>query len=145
MKYQLTCPKCHYEFEYDNGYLDKNITRLGCEIHDILNQLAEHNLLPKPEQRARTDWWKRTKRALAVKQKEMAELKAIRKISDQQIHRYGFEVFKNLVKETVGEDQYKKLIEKMNSELEAYQASELMRHEYSRSNAKSNVTSINKV
>ena len=35
MKYQLTCPKCKYEFSYDNGYLDDNITRLGIEILSI--------------------------------------------------------------------------------------------------------------
>jgi len=34
MKYQLTCPNCHYEWHYDNGYYDDNITRLGIEIHD---------------------------------------------------------------------------------------------------------------
>lgn len=145
MKYQMTCPKCHYEFEYDNGYLDKNIARLGCEIYDIMHQLAEHNMLPKPEQIARTDWWKRAKRSLSEKQKELAELKAIRKVCDQQIKSYEYQVFKDIVKEAVGEEQYKKFIEKMEAELEAYKISGLMRHEYTRSNAKSNVTSINKI
>ena len=145
MKYQMTCPKCHYEFEYDNGYIDKNIARLGCEIRDIQLQLAEHNMLPKPEQKARTDWWKRAKRSLAEKQKELAELKAIRKVSDQQIKSYEYQIFKNIVKEAVGEIQYKKFLEKMDSELEAYRISGLMRHEYTRSNAKSGVTSINKI
>ena len=145
MKYQVTCPKCHHEWHYDNGYYDDNITRLGIEIQDIIMQLRDHKLLPKSEQYARTDWWLSAKRALTQKQKELAELKAIRKMYDQQIKLYEYQTFKHLVKELVGEDEYQKLIRVMESELEAYQASGLMLHEYTRSNSKSNVTSINKI
>ena len=66
MKYQLTCPKCKHEFQYDNGFFDKNISRLGVEIQDIILQLCEHKKLPKNEQYARTDWWLSAKRALAA-------------------------------------------------------------------------------
>lgn len=145
MKYQVTCPNCQYEWHYDNGYYDDNISRLGIEIHNIELQLIKHKQLPKSEQYARTDWWLSAKRAVSEKKKEIAELKAIRKQFDQQIKAYEYQVFKNLVKELVGEDEYKKLISKMESELEAYQASGLMRHEYTRSNSKSDVTRINKL
>lgn len=145
MKYQVTCPNCHYEWHYNNGYFDDNISRLGVEIQDIILQLQKHKQLPKSEQYARTDWWLSAKRALAEKQKQIAELKALRKQYDQQIEEYRFQVFKNITKELVGETEYKKLIEKMELELEAYQASGLMRHEYTRSNSKSSVTSINKL
>jgi hypothetical protein len=145
MKYQVTCPNCHYEWHYDNGYYDDNITRLGVEIQDIILQIHKHNQLPKAEQHARTDWWKSAKRALSEKQKELAELKAIRKQYDQQIKAYEYQTFKNLVKELVGEFEYKKLLERMTEELKAYQISGLMRHEYTRSNAKSSVTSIDKL
>lgn len=142
---QLTCPKCHFEFEYDNGYYDQNIARLGCEIHDIINQLAEYKLLPKGERFAKKEWQKRAKKSLSEKQKEISELKAIRKAADQQLGRYEFEIFKNLVRDAVGEDLYRKLIEEMKSESEAYRISGMMRHEYTRSNSKSNVTNINKI
>lgn len=145
MKYQVTCPKCKYEFHYDNGFFDENITRLGIEIQDIMLQLQNHKQLPKKEQYARTDWWLSAKRALTIKQKELAELKAARKKYDQQIKAYEYQIFKNLTKELVGEKQYKKLIEKMTLELEAYQTSGLMRHEYTRSSSTSDVTSINKI
>jgi hypothetical protein len=145
MKYQVTCPNCHYEWHYDNGYYDDNITRLGIEIQDIIMQLRTHKLLPKSEQYAKTDWWLSAKRALTEKQKQLAELKAIRKQYDQQIKQYEYQVFKNLVKDLVGETKYKELLEQMETELEAYQTSGLMRHEYTRSNSKSSVTSINKL
>ena len=145
MKYQVTCPVCHHEWHYDNGYYDDNITRLGIEIQTITLQLSKHNQLPKSEQRARTDWWLSAKRVLAEKQKELAELKALRKQYDQQIKAYEYQTFKNLVKEYVGEIKYKELLKQMESELEAYRMSDLMRHEYTRSNSKSSVTSINKL
>lgn len=64
---------------------------------------------------------------------------------DQQIKHYEYQTFKNLVKELVGEEKYKELLKQMESELEAYTTSGLMRHEYTRSNSKSGVTSINKI
>lgn len=145
MKYQVTCPNCKYEWHYDNGYYDDNITRLGIEIQDITLQLQKHKQLPKSEQYAKTDWWLSAKRALAEKQKQIAKLKAIRKQYDQQISAYEYQVFKNIVKEAVGEAKYKEFLARMELELEAYQTSGLMRHEYTRSNSKSNVTSINKI
>ena len=141
----MTCPKCKYEFTYDNGYYDKHITRLGNEIRDIQLQLAEHNTLPYHIKMSRTEWWNRAKRSLAEKQKELAELKAIRKVCDQQLKSYEYQTFKNIVKEFVGEEQYHKFIEQMKEDLEAYKISGLMRHEYTRSNSKSNVTGLNKL
>lgn len=142
MKYQLTCPKCHHEFAYDNGYIDKNIARLGHEVREIQLQLAEHKLLPKAEQRKRTAWWLSAKKALAEKTKDLADLKAIRKVSDQQVKHYEHLVFKEFVKERFGEAAYKELLEMTDKELQAYQASGLMRHEYSRRGGGS-VSSIN--
>lgn len=145
MKYQITCPVCHHEWHYDNGYYDDNITRLGIEIQTITLQLRKHKQLPKDEQYARTEWWLSAKRALTEKQKELAELKALRKQYDQQIKAYEYQTFKNLVKEYVGEIKYKELLAAMEKELEAYRLSDLMRHEYTRSNSKNSVTSINKL
>lgn len=145
MRYQMRCPKCGHEFAYDNGYYDKNIERLGAEIRDINLQLAEYNLLPWEEKKKKTDWWKRAKRKLAAAQKEMGELKAIRKVCDQQVKAVEFQILKNLIKERLGEVEYKNLLEKMEEEAKAYEISGLMRHEYTRANAKTDVTSINKL
>lgn len=145
MKYQMHCPKCHYEFTYDNGYYDKNITRLGMEIKELNRQLAEHKLLPWPEQKRRTEWWLRAKKALTEKQKEIGELKAIRKVCDQQIKFAEYQIFRELFRDQYGEKAYTEMVAKVQKELEAYKVSGLMWHEYSRSNALSNVTSINKL
>ena len=145
MRYQLTCPKCKHEFAYDNGYYDKEIARLGSEIHEITLKLQEHKLLPWPEQKARTDWYFRAKKALAERKKDLGDLKAIRKAADQQVARFKNDAFKHLVREEIGDEAYIRIMKQAEADTEAYQASGLMRHEYTRSNAKSNVTSINKL
>lgn len=145
MKYQLHCPKCHHEFTCDNGYYDKNIARLGAEIRSLTRQLAEHKLLPWPEQKRRTDWWRRTKKLLAEKHEELGALKSIRKVCDQQIKHAEHHIFKRLVREKIGEKEFMELIAKAEEELKAYQVSGLMLHEYTRSNSKPGVTNIDKL
>lgn len=145
MKYQLTCPKCKHEFAYDSDYYEKNIARLGQEINDINRQLAEHRLLPWPEQKARSDWYFRAKKARAEKQIELGELKAIRKASDQQVKWMQFQIFKNLVEEEIGTEAYRRLLAKAEEELEAYKVSGMMAHEYTRANYKTAATNINKL
>ena len=49
------------------------------------------------------------------------------------------------MKDRYGDAEYKKILAMVQEELKAYKASSLMRHEYTRSNAKANVTSINKL
>lgn len=144
MKYQLTCPKCHHEFAYDNGYIDKNITQLGHEIEDIKAQLAKYKLLPYSEQIKRKEWRLRALEAMAIKMRDIKDLKAIRKACDQQVNAYMYQVFKDLVKERFGETVYKELLEAAKKECEAYTTSGLMRHEYSRRDGGS-ITSINKI
>lgn len=145
MKYQMTCPKCHHEWHYDNGYYDDNITRLGIEIQDIILQIQKHKQLPKSEQYARTDWWLSAKRALTEKQKELAELKALRKIYDQQKNHYIFEYFKQAVRENFGEQGYRMCLERAEKDAQAYTLGETMRRPYTRSNSKTDVTSVDKL
>lgn len=144
IKYQLICPKCNHEFQYDNGYYDRNIVKLASEITDIMKQLTEFKLLPKEEQFKRSDWRKRAKHTLMCKQQEISELKAIRKVCDQQLEHMRHNAFKSIVRERFGEAVFDELISLTDEEIKAYQLSGLMRHEYSRSGGKG-VTSINKV
>lgn len=141
---QLRCPKCGHEFGYDNGYYDRNIELLGHEIADLNRQLAQHKLLPFPEQKRRTDWWLRTKKALAEKKEQLGELKAIRKAADQQIKYAEAVIFRDLVKERLGEKEYMKLVLEAEKEMDAYKISGQMWHEYSRTRGQS-VTNINKL
>lgn len=145
MKYQLTCPKCKHEFAYDNGYYDSNIARLGMEIQRIHTQLAEYKLLPPHERKRKEERIQRLKRTLAEKNEEIAGLKSIRKVADQQIKFAEYAMFRELFKERYGEQAYFEIIAQVHKDMEAYKASGLMWHEYTRSGAKSSVTSINKL
>lgn len=145
MKYQLHCPKCHHEFAYDNGYYDRNIHRLGQEIMDITLQLQKFKLLPLEERKRKKQWRVRMTKILGEKEIEISELKAIRKGADQQVMRAKYEIFKDIVLERCGEQVLLEMLKEADKELEAYKVSGLMVHEYTRSNSKSNVTSINKI
>jgi hypothetical protein len=85
------------------------------------------------------------KKALTIKQKKLAELKAFRKLNDQQVKAYEFLMWKELYKEEYGEEAYKSMLKKVEKEVEAYTISGLMRHEYTRANYKADVISINKL
>lgn len=145
MKYQMTCPKCKHEFAYDNGHIDAKIASLSAEVTSLIRQLSEHNLLPKDEQFRRTAWWRRTKARLAKAQEELAAAKAFRKVADQQVERFKNDAFKHLVREFIGDEAYIRLAKQAEADCEAYEISGLMRHEYTRSNAKADVISINKL
>lgn len=145
MKYQLTCPKCKHEFAYDNGHIDSKIARLSAEVTSLTRQLAEHNRLPKDVQYKRTEWWRDTKAKLARAQEELSAAKSFRKVADQQVERFKNDAFKHLVREYIGDTAYIKLMKQAEEDTQAYQISGLMRHEYTRSNAKADVISINKL
>lgn len=144
MKVQLVCPKCKHEFQYDNGYFDKNITQLGLEIQTIIGQLREHKMKPKDEQYANTEWWLNAKKALTVKQKQLAELKGFRKLADQQREKQEYQAFKNIVKEMFGENAYRKCLEIAINETKAYDISDTAKVGYTRANGEV-IVNVNKL
>lgn len=145
-KYQMTCPKCKYEFQYNKECYDKEISKLSVEIADITTQLHQHNLRPYQEQRINTDWWLRAKKSLSEKQKELAELKAFRKVANEEINRNKAGAFMKIVRSKYGDKEYFKLLDEAEKELEAYNyKKEIHKKEYTRSNSLKNVTSINKL
>jgi hypothetical protein len=144
MGIQLVCPKCKYEYQYDNGYYDTNIALLGIEIKTIIDQLAQHKLKPKQVQYNNTDWWLNAKKALSIKQKQLAELKAFRKLADQQRKKQEHEAFKNAVKEICGEATYQKCLDLMKKNIESYGIIDMSKVEYTSANGQG-VTSINKL
>ena len=55
------------------------------------------------------------------------------------------DAFKHLVREEIGDEAYLRLVKQAQADTEAYKISGLMRHEYTRANYKTAVTSINKL
>ncbi len=141
---QLTCPKCRYEFSYDNAYYDYNIARLSADITTIKDQLAAHNLKSWEEQRRNTDWWLRAKKALTEKQKQLTGLKAFRKMANEQVQHAKNKLFRQAVRDLFGEQAYVKCCEETEKYLEAYRLSDLAKTEYSHKHGKG-VTGISKI
>lgn len=142
---QMTCPFCKKEFPYNNGELDSRISRLGQEIAELTTELAALKLKPLAERKAREGYRSVLVAKLTGKQKEISELKAVRKVADQQLKWAEYVIFKEFIKDEFGEAAYRRIIEKVNKEMQAYKISGLMWHEYTRSRSKANVTSINKL
>lgn len=143
MALQLTCPYCKREFPYNNGKLDADISKIGQRIATINKEIVEIKRGPKSQ-----ETWNRRKRLteeLVALQEKISGLKAVRKAADQQIKAYEHQLLKEAIKDRLGEKEYLKIIAEVEKELEAYRISGLMRHEYTRSNSKSDVTSINKL
>ena len=143
MALQMTCPYCKKEFPYNNGKLDAEISKIGQRINAINKEIVEIKHGKKTK-----ETWERRKRLteeLVYLQEKVSGLKAVRKAGDQQIKEYEHQLLKDAIKERLGEKEYMKMVTEIEKELEAYQISGLMRHEYTRSNSKADVISVNKL
>lgn len=145
MPLQMTCPHCKKEFPYNNGKLDYEISKLGQEMNEITAEIVRIKALSPTERKKRERTRKLLNVELAKKRVRIGELKTIRKACDQQIKFFEYETFKEFVRERHGEEEYRKILDLTLEEMKAYQISGLMHHEYTRSKAKANVTSINKL
>ena len=145
MSVQMTCPHCKREFPFDNGKLDREISNIGQRISAINRELAEIKSAGTRYRKAADGRRKVLTLELTRLMERLSGLKAIRKASDQQIKFYEYQAFKNIVKDRYGDEEYRKILTMVDEEIRAYKVSGLMRHEYTRSNSKSNVTSINKL
>ena len=145
MSLQMTCPYCKREFPYDNGKLDREISDIGQRINAIDRDLATIKASSPRARRAAEGRRKVLTLEVTGLRERLSGLKAVRKAADQQIKAFEYQTFKDIVKDRYGDAEYKKILAMVQEELKAYKASSLMRHEYTRSNAKANVTSINKL
>lgn len=146
MAVQLTCPFCKKEFPFDNGALDAEIHKLGIRTSQITKRLSEIKALPPYKKTVAT---KKERDSLISelnsRKERLSELKAKRKAVDQQLNAYSFMIFKEIVKDKYGVEEYKRILADVEEELQAYKASGLMRHEYTRSPHRTDVISSNKI
>jgi|GEM_PF-2298672 len=141
MKYQLVCPKCKYEFQYDNGYDDKAIARLQAEISEMSEHLKEYKTWSVHKKRDYAEWRHQIILRQEKKMQELRELREIKKLNDQQLERQQFTVFKELVKAKYGDTVYHSLLEEMMKTLEAYRISDTMKMPYTRADGKRIISS----
>ena len=145
MKYQLVCPKCKHEFMFNGDYYDNAIDKLGSEISEIQHTLSKFKALPYSEQKKRKSTIDGWKIKLHDKQQQVSELRRIRKIAHDHVNRYTFGEFKRIVRERYGQKVYEEILAEAVEACEAYRVTDTMKHEYTRSNSLSDVTSINKL
>lgn len=145
MSIQMICPYCKKEFPFNNGNLDREIEEAKQTLKKIEEELVCIKCLPYSLQKQREG---RRKVLISEKSKvitRLSKLKAVRKVANQHRGRTESGIFRQIVRERYGEDEYEKIIELVEEEMKAYSIGDLMKHGYSRSNSKSSVTRINKI
>lgn len=145
MSVQMICPFCKREFPFNNGNLDKEIQIYKQRVTKISEELTDIKNMPLNSKKKNNERRKRLVSEKAKIERKLVELKTIRKATDQQRKQYEYYMFKTIVRERHGEEEFRKIIDIVEEEVKAYEISGLMWHEYTRSNSKSNVISINKL
>ena len=147
MSLQMTCPYCKREFPYDNNSLDYRIHKIGHRLFEINQRLTEIKSADRRYQKNEKTVKERNElvKEKAELDKRLFELKSFRKTADQQIKYIENMLLREIIKERFGEEEYKKVLDQLDLELQAYNASGLMAHEYSKAARKKAVTSINKL
>ena len=114
----LKCPKCGYDFSYNTNHIEEEIDTLKCDITSIKNQITQRKMNnPKSYRDA---WYRKANSALQYKQLQLAKLKKARKATAVEIKLQTFELFKKIVKDRYGQDEYLKMIKETEEELVYY-------------------------
>jgi hypothetical protein len=108
--FKLKCPKCSYDFDYDRGYLNKNIDALGQEIKKIQVELVHWNSLSYEERYARREWRARAVKALEVKKNQIGHLKTIRNTVTERRDVEFHALMKDAIKDIYGEEGFKRVV-----------------------------------
>lgn len=108
--YSICCPHCNNRIKYNRDYYDYRITQLGAEIERIKHQLE----FPNTDS---LEWREKAKRALYAKTEQLTALKEVRKQSNWIVEEQREKIFKRLVREKIGEEEYIKLRKQSEEEI----------------------------
>lgn len=143
MRWQITCPFCKKEFGYDEDGQKSKIAQIRGELYAVKKHIAELKTYYK------TPDIKNELRRCGLKEAKLCQALSAEKEKGlayrERCEIAKFQIFKDVVRDRLGEDEFQKLIEKAESELEAYDIGNMMRGEYTRSQHLAHVTSINKI
>ena len=114
----LKCPKCGYDFSYNTNHIEEEIDTLKCDITSIKSQMAQHKA--NNPNGYRDAWYRKANSALQYKQAQITKLKKARKATAVEIKLQTFELFKKIVKDRYGQDEYLKMIKESEEELVYY-------------------------
>ena len=99
-----------------------------------------------PEEEKNSDTWKERQYLIHRLHKLTAdyrELKAFRSRAEFARDKLETKAFKSIVKDLIGEEQYRKIWDQVEEEMKAYEIKQLAKQKYTRSLP--NVTTINKI
>lgn len=115
----LRCPKCGYDFAYNTNHIEEEIDKLKNEITSITTQIVQCKA-ENPEGYQSEEWYKRAKKAVALKQAQISKLKKARKATAAEIKLQTFSIFRALVAERIGKEEMLKLLKQAEDEMIYY-------------------------
>ena len=115
----LRCPKCGYDFSYNTNHIEEEMDRLKNEVTSISRQIAQYKA-ENTKNFTKNEWYKKAKKAVAIKQAQLSEYKKARKATNVEIQLQTFQIFKNLVSERIGREEMLKLIKEAEDEMIYY-------------------------
>lgn len=115
----LRCPKCGYDFAYNTNHIEEEIDKLKNEITSISCQIAQFKA-ENPKNFAENEWYKKAKKAVAIRRAQLSEYKKARKATNIEIKLQTFEIFKKLVAERIGKEEMLKLVKEAEDEMLYY-------------------------
>lgn len=131
-KMHLKCPKCNYDFEYNEGYVERKIDELRMEIHSIDSQLADFKA--KHPYGYKTDpWYRSAVKAKTTKTEQLSEIRNYRKLAYNQRDVQMFYALKARLRRELGEEKYMQLIQELEDELR-YNVADLAKQKYTNFN-----------
>lgn len=144
-KVQLVCPYCKKEFPFDNGWIDAEYHREKEMFARLSREITSLKSLPFSVQKKKEGEIKTLGLKIQDCQMRLIALKKVRKQKDFQLKVHEMYIYREIIKRELGEEKEKEILAETIKELEAYEAAEFMKRDYSRANSKKSVTSINKL
>lgn len=115
-KMHLTCPKCHYDLEYDREYTDRKEEQLRMEIGSINRQLEEFKI-KNPRGYKSDSWYRNAVKAKLIKENQLQELRNFKKTANMHRELQLYYALKAWTKRQLGEEKYKKLMEELEEDM----------------------------
>lgn len=122
-KVSLSCPKCHYEFSYYDGGIQKIIDRTNGEIDDMKIELVKAKHRPNADQNMA-----RIETAIAKKQAHIHRLEMFRGLASVNVYRQKYKALQEAILSICGESALKKCKAYVEDVMKPVNIKDIMKH-----------------
>jgi hypothetical protein len=124
-RFQLVCPKCGHEFQFNLGQLENEIENAKVRLKSV--QMRREKI--RGDKTLSREWCYlgyEIQRCMA----KISQLKAKRKLVKEHLHKEEYGCFKQAVREVCGEDKYQQCVNVMKTLVQAYDVNKAQQGRY---------------